>query len=131
MAPKPEPRAGHSAALHGRNMYIFGGKGEDNIKFNDFWSFNLDTKKWTEIKVDDDLSVPCARSGHASVTYQDSIVIFGGIHEITRELNDMHVYDVRANRWVKVFDEKAANTPMILPSSSPTKTQGGLTATYA
>ena len=69
MAPKPEPRAGHSAALHGRNMYIFGGKGEDNVKYNDFWSFNLDTKKWTQIAVEDDLSVPVARSGHASVAY--------------------------------------------------------------
>ena len=39
--PKPAPRAGHGAAIHGKDMYVFGGKGEDNVKFNDFWKFDL------------------------------------------------------------------------------------------
>ena len=38
---EPEPRAGHSAAIHGGNLYIFGGKGEENVKFNDLWRFDL------------------------------------------------------------------------------------------
>ena len=110
-------------------MYVFGGKGEDNVKFNDFWKFDMQAKKWVQIVVDDELSVPCPRSGHVTLTYGDYIVVFGGIHEITRELNDMYAYDIKANKWLKIFDEKAATTPMILPQSSPTKT-GGLTATY-
>ena len=40
--PEPAPRAGHSAAIHGSWMYVFGGKGEENTKFNDFWKFNLE-----------------------------------------------------------------------------------------
>lgn len=87
-------------------MYIFGGKGEDNLKYNDFWKFEMDTKKWVQITVDDNQSVPCTRSGHVSTTYGDYIVIFGGIVEITRELNDMFIYDIKANKWIKVFEEK-------------------------
>jgi|LauGreDrversion4_2_1035121.scaffolds.fasta_scaffold484558_2 hypothetical protein len=36
----PSPRAGHSAALHGNNMIIFGGRDEDNAKLNDLWIFD-------------------------------------------------------------------------------------------
>lgn len=44
--PVPQPRAGHSAAILGSNMYVFGGKGEDNSKFNDLWKYDLSQNKW-------------------------------------------------------------------------------------
>jgi len=25
--------------------------------------------------------------------------VFGGIHDITYELNDLHIYDIKENRW--------------------------------
>jgi len=33
------------------------------------------------------------------------MVIFGGIYEITKELNDLHLFDFRKNRWVTIFEE--------------------------
>ena len=49
--------------------------------------------------------------------------MFGGIQEITRELNDVIMYDIKKNRWVLLFAEKAAESPMMLVGSpSPNKT---------
>ena len=46
---QPPPRAGHSACVYGDSMYVFGGKDEDNEKLKDFWSFNFESKTWTEL----------------------------------------------------------------------------------
>ena len=40
--PAPKPRAGHSATLHEDQLYIFGGKDDENYKLNDFWKFDLE-----------------------------------------------------------------------------------------
>ena len=58
------------------------------------------------------------------------MIIFGGIFEITRELNDMHIYDIKNNRWVALFEEKPAESPMIVQSPSPMKgtSMGGQSA---
>jgi hypothetical protein len=37
------------------------------------------------------------------------MIIFGGIHEVTKELDDMVSYDFRRNRWVKLFNENNAD----------------------
>ena len=74
--------------------------------------------------VENETAAPCARSGHTAVVYKDYIMMFGGIQEITRELNDFHMYDINKNCWVLLFDEKAAESPMIIQSPSPNKTAG-------
>ena len=33
----PCPRAGHSSVLYRDNLYVFGGKDNDNSKLNDLW----------------------------------------------------------------------------------------------
>ena len=54
----------------------------------------------------DELNAPIARSGHSAVFYGDFMILFGGIHEITRELNDMYIYNAKRNRWSILFHEK-------------------------
>jgi len=47
------------------------------------------------------------------------MVIFGGLFELTKELNDLHVFDLKNLQWIKVFDEsEAPYSPMRLPQSS-------------
>lgn len=41
---KPCIRASHSAVVHGRKAYIFGGQDDENNKLNDLWEFDLDTE---------------------------------------------------------------------------------------
>jgi len=33
------------------------------------------------------------------------MVIFGGIHEVTKELDDMYLYDFRNSKWYQLYDE--------------------------
>jgi len=46
----PTPRSGHSSCIFENNMYVFGGKDDDNNKLNDLWKLDLTTLVWTEIK---------------------------------------------------------------------------------
>ena len=88
----PKPRAGHSASYHDECMYIFGGKDDDNMKLNDFWKLDLVQRKWTCIETAG--NTPQARSGHSAIVYEGKIFLFGGIFEVTKELNDCHLYDI-------------------------------------
>ena len=46
----------------------------------------------------------------------DYIVIFGGIWDVTKELNDLHLYSVTQNEWLILHDS----------SNSPLKSPGGV-----
>jgi hypothetical protein len=88
-------------------MYIFGGKDDDNNKLNDLWKLDLTTFKWTELVPSDDF-VPLARSGHTCDVYDRYMVMFGGIFEITKELNDCMMYDFKHNKWITLFEEQVS-----------------------
>lgn len=44
--------------------------------------------------------MPLARSGHSAAVYKDFMLVFGGIHEVTKELDDMLIYDFKNNWWI-------------------------------
>ena len=51
------------------------------------------------------------------------MVVFGGIYEVTKELNDMIIYNIKTKKWVTLFEEqsspiKTKNT-FISPDISP------------
>jgi N-acetylneuraminic acid mutarotase len=97
----PIPRAGHSACVHGDNMYVFGGKDEENEKVKDFWKFSFADSSWEQLPSPDASIAP--RSGHSCCSYGPFLVIFGGIQEITKELDDLIVYNFNTSQWVTVF----------------------------
>ncbi len=104
--PCPSPRASHSALLRGQTeMYIFGGRDEDNEKLNDLWVFNLDTLRWTQVKPVN--QPPTPRCGHSASMYGggDMMMVFGGIYEVTKELNDLQAFEFKTRRWVPIFEE--------------------------
>jgi hypothetical protein len=43
---------------------------------NDTWSFNISTRKWTELQCTG--SVPSPRTSHAAVLVDDVMYVFGG-----------------------------------------------------
>ena len=43
------------------------------------------------------------------------MILFGGIYEITKELNDLHIFDFSKNTWVTLFEE--SNSPLKLRDS--------------
>lgn len=80
-------------------MYVFGGKSDKSVKLNDLWQFNLQTHTWKRASVVDDVK-PEVRSGHSSCVYDNMIIVFGGIYEVTKELNDCYGYSLTEKRWI-------------------------------
>lgn len=100
--PQPVARAGHAAALLDDHMYIFGGKNNDDFMMNDIWRFNLTNNEWEHLKCNE-ADAPRGRAGHSMAVYKNHIIMFGGLYEITRELNDMYVFNVQKNEWRRLF----------------------------
>lgn len=44
-------------------------------------------------------SKPTGRNGHTMVVINNKIVMFGGILEITKETDEVFIYDFATNRW--------------------------------
>ena len=114
--PSPSARNGHSACIYKNCMYVFGGRNNDNKKLNDLWKYEILTQEWTEISMDNKdedptWCVPPERSGHSCDIYGQYMVIFGGFYEITKELNDLYLFDFISERWIPIFVEE--NSPVI------------------
>lgn len=94
-------------------MYIFGGKDDENNKLNDLWKYDFTKDEWEFIDCPADIA-PTARSGHTASMYLDKyMIIYGGIFEITKELNDMHIFDIQKREWICLFEE--INSPAKKP----------------
>jgi host cell factor len=89
----PAARASQSSAYYKGKLYIFGGMDEDNTKFCDLWELDLQTETWKEIHLPDGSPMPGPRSGHSASIFKNKMYIFGGILELTKELNEMLIYD--------------------------------------
>jgi len=114
----PKPRASSSSAYHNGKLYIFGGQDDDNNKLDDLWEFDTAEHTWKQIQIQDGDLRPLARSGHTAVTYNNKMYVFGGILELTKELNDMLVFDFGSMKFVQ--GEEAPNHE----DRSPEKRQG-------
>ena len=86
----PAARAGHTAALIGNNMLVFGGA--DSVQcFDDLHVLQCSTFSWSTPMVSG--SPPKARSGSAAVAVGDTMVIFGGATFTGELLNDVHLLE--------------------------------------
>ena len=65
------------------------------------WEYDLASSSWRQIQIPEGGLCPLARSGHSAVTYGNRMYIFGGILELTKELNDLIVYDFSQGRFVQ------------------------------
>ena len=90
---QPQIRASCSACVHNDKLYCFGGQDDDNGKLNDLWEYDCAQNCWNQIQIAEGGLVPLCRSGHTAVTYGSKMYIFGGILELTKELNDLLVFD--------------------------------------
>lgn len=50
------------------------------------WELDLSTMTWVHLNLPE---TPEPRSGHTSVEFGGKAYVFGGIHEITKELNEL------------------------------------------
>lgn len=80
-------------------MYMFGGSRIDE-RYNDIWIFDLNTQIWNELNPKG--KIPQARNGHTFFAYKQNLFLFGGIHDITYEVNDFCVYSPELNYWHEI-----------------------------
>ena len=65
----------------------FGGYGGQH-HYNDTWSFDISTRKWTELQCSG--SIPSSRAGHAAVLVDDVMCVFGGFSADAGYLDDLY-----------------------------------------
>mmetsp|Transcript_1266 Transcript_1266/g.2291 ORF Transcript_1266/g.2291 Transcript_1266/m.2291 type:complete len:474 (-) Transcript_1266:82-1503(-) len=92
-AHRPCIRASHSSVVHNGKCYIFGGQDDENNKLNDLWVLDLTTEEYQLVDLPAGSYNPPARSGHSANIYNGKMYIFGGILELTKELNEMLIFD--------------------------------------
>ena len=72
----PAPREGHSAALVGDVMYIFGGRTEEGTDLGDLAAFRITSRRWYTFQ--NMGPSPSPRSGHSMTSYGKQIVVLAG-----------------------------------------------------
>lgn len=64
--------------------------------------------------------MPKPRSGHTCEAYGDFLIIFGGIYEVTKELNDCAVFSLKKNEWICINEETCSPRKGISPGRAGT-----------
>jgi N-acetylneuraminic acid mutarotase len=100
-------RASHSTAVYNGKCYIFGGQDDDNNKLNDLWELTLETGMYRLVTMPEGSVEPLARSGHSSNIFNGQMYIFGGILELTKELNEMLIYDFKTGKFTAIGADSA------------------------
>lgn len=90
----PSARAGHSSVVDDKYIYVFGGKDNNDQKLNDLWRFDVTTEDWEQVKYAQEGHIPIGRTGHTCAVYNGHLLVFGGIYETTKELNDFHAFNL-------------------------------------
>ncbi|CUA69765.1 Tip elongation aberrant protein 1 [Rhizoctonia solani] len=113
--PAPTARFWHAACLCGDKLMVFGGAESYDQVLNDLWSLDL-TKldqhnfTWERVEVANGSPTPAKRGGHAMVTYQDKLYVFGGFTG-KGSLNDMWCFDLTTRVWTELKSSGDIPTP--------------------
>lgn len=89
-------------------MFVFGGTDDDNDKLGDLWCYDRADNSCREIVTPEGDVCPVPRSGHTAVVAGNQMFVFGGILELTKELNDLSVFDFTTEKWVKAIEDPFA-----------------------
>jgi N-acetylneuraminic acid mutarotase len=95
----PSPRDRHTAVVHGRNIYIFGGYDGYN-RVDDFHKYCIQTNTWQQLEPLNPDAGPSPRHSHSSVVNEDHMYVFGGYDGHYR--NDLYKYNYKTNMWQEI-----------------------------
>ncbi|KAI0283594.1 hypothetical protein BGY98DRAFT_911333 [Russula aff. rugulosa BPL654] len=98
---KPLPRAGHVSVTTGDRIIIHGGHANKD-DFNDTWSFNISTQKWTELQCTGSIPSPCGY--HVAVLIDDVMYVYGGNTIGGTYLGDLTALNMSTQRWTAFQD---------------------------
>ena len=115
------PRAGHSMSLVGEKIVVFGGFAK-GIFSNSVFIYNIRDNTWDnsektendneileegqekveQISNVENLPAPEPRINHSQVSYNTSIIIYGGVDKDGKYFDDMWSYDLNTRFWKKI-----------------------------
>ncbi|KAJ8083785.1 hypothetical protein AAF712_000706 [Marasmius tenuissimus] len=93
---RPAKRTGHACVTFQDRIIVFGGT-DGQYHYKDTWSFDLNTRRWTELKCIG--YIPEAREGHAAALVDDVMYVFGGRGVDGKDLGDLAAFKVSNQRW--------------------------------
>ncbi|KAG1757769.1 hypothetical protein EDB19DRAFT_1891465 [Suillus lakei] len=95
-AARPAHRTGHACVTYQDRIIVFGGT-DGQYHYNDTWSFDTNTKTWSELQCIG--FIPSPREGHAAAVVDDVIYIFGGRGVDGKDLGDLAAFKMSNQRW--------------------------------
>jgi Galactose oxidase, central domain/F-box-like len=112
---RPSARYQHSGLFFAGSLYVFGGRNEDNVVFDDLWRFDCSKLRWHKIKPKHSAPWPTPRFGHGAVVDWGSghhMVLVGG-----RPNSDVWQFDFATQSWdrqdVLIDATVALSTPSV------------------
>ena len=107
----PAPREGHSAALVGDVMYIFGGRTEQGEDLGDLAAFRITSRRWYTFQ--NMGPSPSPRSGHSMTAFGKQIVVLAGEPSSTaRDPSELSlVYVLNTDKIRYPNDQQIQQTP--------------------
>ncbi|KAJ3490764.1 hypothetical protein NLJ89_g11405 [Agrocybe chaxingu] len=93
---RPAQRTGHVCITFEDQIIVFGGT-DGKYHYNDTWSFNLQTRRWTELQCIG--FIPSPREGHAAAIVGNVIYVFGGRGVDGKDLDDLAAFKISNQRW--------------------------------
>jgi hypothetical protein len=103
----PEPRANHSSAVVGANLFVFGGW-DGQKRLNDIHVLDTDTLIWTCPEVRGTLPHP--RAGMTFTRLRHRLFLFGGSGPQAKCFNDMQVFDPDHMSWIDTAPAHSSNS---------------------
>ncbi|KAJ7706377.1 hypothetical protein B0H17DRAFT_1156675 [Mycena rosella] len=93
---RPAQRTGHATITFENRIIVFGGT-DGQYHYNDTWTFDLTTRKWSELQCIG--FIPSPREGHAAALVDDVIYVFGGRGVDGKDLSDLAAFKISNQRW--------------------------------
>lgn len=101
---KPIPRYGHAACAVAEGFLIFGGKLKNGSLANDFWLYNVKTRRW-EVRAVLSERQPPPLTRHTLTAANEDVYLFGGsteYGEFSSKLYRIRLQPDKSEQWVEV-----------------------------
>ena len=90
---------------------MFGGLTTTNETLNDMWRFKIGEDKWQQIEQLGD--VPSRRCGFSFNLHLDTIFLFGGLLEVTKESDQCYKFNLETHTWEEIGQSQSTmRTPI-------------------
>ncbi|KAL6303469.1 regulatory protein ral2 [Sparassis latifolia] len=120
----PPKLVGASTTVVGSKMYLYGGRlVQERRMVSDIYMFDLESFNWERLVQDPEDDIPQARYFHSADTWNNHLIIFGGMAikpqsdnpEDLCVLNDVRLFDLSSGHWLP--SSSTVGDPTFVPNA--------------